>query len=89
MSSTLGLAYYLIINLVTFAVYGWDKLAAVQGRWRTRESVLLTLSAIGGAFGGLLAMILFHHKTRKTIFWVVNLVACAVHLYLIVLLLRG
>ncbi|RPJ43403.1 MAG: DUF1294 domain-containing protein [Chloroflexi bacterium] len=87
--SSLALAYYLIINLATFVVYGWDKSSARQGRWRTQESVLLTLSIFGGAFGGLLAMTLLHHKTRKMVFWVVNLVGCAIHLYLIVFDFRG
>ncbi len=89
MASTLALAYYLIINIATFGVYWADKAAARRGGWRTRESALLTLSLVGGAFGGLLAMILFHHKTRKLIFWGANLIGCAIHLYLIVLLLKA
>ncbi len=89
MTSPLALAYYLIINIVTFTVYWADKRAAIRGSWRTRESVLLILSLLGGAFGGLLAMNLFHHKTRKPAFWIVNLIGCALHLYLIISLLRG
>jgi uncharacterized membrane protein YsdA (DUF1294 family) len=77
------LAFYLIINIATLVVYGADKAAAKLHRWRTRESVLLGLSLAGGAFCGLLAMLLFHHKTRKALFWVVNLLAAAAHLILI------
>jgi uncharacterized membrane protein YsdA (DUF1294 family) len=87
--STFALAYYLIINVVTFIAYGADKSAARNHRWRTRESVLLGLSAAGGAFGGLLAMAVFHHKTRHTYFWIVNGLAIAVHLVIIVRLIQG
>jgi uncharacterized membrane protein YsdA (DUF1294 family) len=85
--SSLALAYYLIINIAAFTIYGYDKFSAKRGGWRTPESVLLGLSLLGGAFGGILAMILFHHKTRHTVFWAVNLAGCAVHLFLIVFLL--
>ena len=61
-----GLDLYLIcINMITIAVYGIDKRNAVHGKWRIRVSTLLTLAAVGGSAGALLAMHLFHHKTRK------------------------
>lgn len=87
--SPLALAYYLTLNIAAFILYGYDKYAAKRGSWRIPEAALLGISLLGGAFGGLLAMNLFHHKTRHTIFWIVNLAGCAVHLFLIVLLLRG
>lgn len=61
-----GLCFYLIcINLITIAVYGIDKRNAIHGKWRIRVSTLLGLAAVGGSVGALLAMHLFHHKTRK------------------------
>ena len=61
-----GLYLYLIcINIITIAVYGIDKRNAVYGKWRIRVSTLLTLAAVGGSAGALLALHLFHHKTRK------------------------
>ena len=64
-----GLYLYLIcINMITIAVYGIDKRNAVHGKWRIRVSTLLTLAAVGGSAGALLAMHLFHHKTRKKMF---------------------
>lgn len=61
-----GLYLYLIcINMITIAVYGIDKRNAVHGKWRIRVLMLLTLAAVGGSAGALLAMHLFHHKTRK------------------------
>lgn len=57
--------YILILSIITFIVYGADKWKAVHSRWRIRESVLLSLAAAGGAFGALIGMYSFHHKTRK------------------------
>ena len=59
-----ALLYYLIvINIVTFVVYGIDKLKAKQGSWRISEATLLILAAIGGSIGALLGMKVWHHKT--------------------------
>jgi uncharacterized membrane protein YsdA (DUF1294 family) len=58
------LFYYLIvINVVTFIVYGVDKLKAKQGSWRISEATLLILAVIGGSIGALLGMKIWHHKT--------------------------
>ena len=52
------------VNLVTFLVYGIDKLKAKYGRWRIPESVLLGLAALGGSAGAWLGMQVWHHKTQ-------------------------
>lgn len=52
------------VNLVTFLVYGIDKLKAKYGRWRIPESVLLGLAALGGSVGAWLGMQVWHHKTQ-------------------------
>ena len=58
------LLYYLIvINIVTFLVYGIDKLKAKQGSWRISEATLLILAVIGGSIGALLGMKIWRHKT--------------------------
>ena len=64
------LIYFGIINLVTFAVFGLDKIAAIEKRSRIRIVTLLGLCFIGGSVGGLGAMYLFHHKTKKDYFTV-------------------
>ena len=47
-----ALLYYLIIiNFVTFIVYGIDKVKAKQGSWRISEATLLILAVIGGSIG--------------------------------------
>ena len=61
---TEALLYYLIvINIVTFVVYGIDKLKAKQGSWRISEATLLIFAVIGGSIGALLGMKIWHHKT--------------------------
>jgi len=59
-----ALLYYLIvINVVTFLIYGIDKWKAKQGSWRISEASLLILAVIGGSIGALLGMKIWHHKT--------------------------
>ena len=59
-----ALLYYLIvINILTFAVYGIDKWKARQGSWRISEATLLMLAVIGGTIGALLGMQVWCHKT--------------------------
>ena len=61
---TEALLYYLIvINIVTFLVYGIDKWKAKQGSWRISEATLLILAVIGGCIGALLGMNVWRHKT--------------------------
>ena len=60
-----ALLYYLIvINIVTFLVYGIDKWKAKQGCWRISEATLLILAVIGGSIGALLGMKVWRHKTQ-------------------------
>ena len=57
-----ALLYYLIvINVVTFLVYGIDKWKAKQGSWRISEATLLILAVIGGSIGALLGMKVWRH----------------------------
>ena len=60
---TLLLYYLIAINVVTFIVYGIDKLKAKKQAWRIPESVLIMLAVIGGSIGAWLGMKVFHHKT--------------------------
>ena len=55
--------YLLAVNVITFALFAWDKYCATHDRWRVRESTLLFWSAIGGAIGAGLAMEICRHKT--------------------------
>ena len=53
-----------VLSLITFILFGVDKYKAVHHKWRISEAVLLLFSLFGG-IGGLLGMLVFHHKTRK------------------------
>ena len=62
------LVYLVLINLVTFFVYGADKRRARQGKWRVPEKTLFLLPLLGGSVGALLGMRVFHHKTKHWYF---------------------
>jgi uncharacterized membrane protein YsdA (DUF1294 family) len=57
--------YALIINAVTFLLFGFDKRAAERGNSRIPEKTLLMASALGGSFGAVMAQRRFRHKTQK------------------------
>lgn len=62
------LAWLGLISALTFLLFGYDKLAAGRSGRRVPEFQLLLLAAIGGWAGGLIAMLVFRHKTSKLVF---------------------
>ena len=83
-----ALLLILIINIFTFAVYAWDKYAAIRGLYRVSEKNLLSLAFFFGAAGALLSMKIFRHKTQKPVFvllvpivFVFQLVIVLVYMY--------
>ena len=62
------LVYLALMNICGFALFGIDKAKAVKRSWRIPEQTLFIVCAMGGCFGSLTGMYLFHHKTRKTMF---------------------
>ena len=58
------LLYLLLINALGLILMRTDKKKAQLGRWRIRESTLLTVAALGGSIGTMLGMNLFRHKTK-------------------------
>ena len=63
-ASMLVLFVLSVLSVIAFILFGIDKRRAIRQRWRIPERTLLAISFFGGA-GGLLGMLLFHHKTRK------------------------
>lgn len=87
-AARLPLVYYLALNVLLLAIMGWDKFCAVRDYRRVPEKTLLIMGALSGGLGGLAAMQLFHHKTRKPVFWAVFLAAFFGHIALWFLLCR-
>lgn len=55
--------YLVVINVVTFFVYGIDKRKAKRSKWRVAESTLMLLAILGGSIGAWTGMKVWHHKT--------------------------
>lgn len=70
---TLLAVYLLVINIVTFFVFGLDKWKAKrkvhkESIRRVPEKTLFLLAGLGGSVGALLGMRVWHHKTLHTSF---------------------
>jgi len=61
-----------VVNIISFVLFGVDKLKSMSRGWRIPEANLL-LVALCGPFGAYAAMLLFRHKTRKIKFLLVPL----------------
>jgi len=83
------LAAYLMLGLVSFGVYGFDKRAARRGDWRVSETALHGIDLICGIAGGLLGQAAFRHKTRKAPFVILTALIAIGHLAALVLLALG
>lgn len=79
--------YIYIINIITFFIYGYDKHLAVYNKWRISEFVLLLFTLCGGAFGALMGMWLFKHKTRVKKFRII--VAISLFIMIVLSLIYG
>lgn len=64
--------YIIIVNIISFIIYGIDKLLAIKHLYRISEIALITLSSLGGSIGSILGMVIFHHKTKKIKFIILN-----------------
>lgn len=62
------IVWLLIINAVTFAMFGIDKRLARNRAWRISERALFLPAILGGSLGALCGMHLFRHKTKHWYF---------------------
>ncbi|MEE3468461.1 MAG: DUF1294 domain-containing protein [Eubacterium sp.] len=62
------IAYLVMINIITFIVFGVDKAKAKSHSWRIPEKTLFLLALVGGSIGAIIGMHTFRHKTRKWYF---------------------
>ena len=61
-------AVLLVMNLLSFAMMGIDKMKARRGSWRIPEKMLFLVTALFGGLGGTLGMQVFRHKTKHWYF---------------------
>lgn len=80
--------YLILVNIAALITMAADKKHAVNKQRRVPESVLLTLSFIGGSIGALLGMLLCRHKTRHLKFTLLFSLFLILHIA-IALLLTG
>ena len=73
------LIYIAVLSVITLILYGIDKIKAINGSYRISEKVLLLSSLVGGGVGGIVAMLLFRHKTKHWYFFAVNIIAIILH----------
>lgn len=68
--------YMVIVNLITFSLYGYDKYLSTTKKIRVPESLFHTLAMMGGSVFAYIAQVLFNHKTKKQPFQAIYLVIC-------------
>jgi len=66
--------YLIIINIITFIIYGIDKYKSIKNKYRISEATLIILAILGGTFGAFFGMITFHHKTKKKKFIIIPVI---------------
>ena len=59
----IGLIYLVLINVITFLLFGVDKQKSRRNKWRIPETTLIGLAVIGGSIGAWSGMKAWHHKT--------------------------
>ena len=79
-----------IINVVTAAMYARDKMAAKRpGARRVRERTLWLLCVAGGVGGAWFVFFGMRHKTRHRSFWIVQSLASALWIAILLRLILG
>lgn len=86
---TFLIIYFVIINIVGFAIMGIDKRKAIKRTFRIPEATLFIVALIGGSIGSILGMQVFRHKTRHWYFVFGMPAILAIQIVLLVLLLTG
>ena len=62
------LAYFIIVNIISFSLMGIDKKRARKAEYRISEKTLWTWAIIGGGTGVFIGMRHFRHKTKHFTF---------------------
>lgn len=78
------LVYLILINVLTFLLYYYDKQKACHDAWRISEKTLLLVALLGGSAGAYSAMEIFHHKTLHPRFYIGIPLMLAIQVLLII-----
>ena len=62
------IAYFLVMNIIGYAIMGVDKAKAKKHAWRIPEATLFSVAILGGSIGCILGMFHFRHKTKHWYF---------------------
>ena len=81
--------YFVIINIVGFALMGIDKRKAIKRTFRIPEATLFIVALIGGSIGSIAGMQVFRHKTRHWYFVLGMPAILIIQIALLVLLLTS
>jgi uncharacterized membrane protein YsdA (DUF1294 family)/cold shock CspA family protein len=87
--SWLVVGWYVAIGLITYMMYAKDKAAAQSGDWRTPESTLHVLSALGGWVGAMVAQTYLRHKSQKSEFRMTYYLTVLINLAGLLFILAG
>jgi uncharacterized membrane protein YsdA (DUF1294 family) len=72
---------YFVLNVLSFALYGMDKLKAEKEKWRISEQSLM-IASFFGPIGAWIGMQHFRHKTRKQMFKFLVPLFIGIHIFL-------
>ena len=87
--SWLVVGWYVALGIITYAIYAKDKAAAQSGAWRTPESTLHLLSALGGWVGAMVAQTYLRHKSQKPEFRVAYYLTVLINMAGLLFILTG
>ena len=76
--------YLILINIISFTLYAYDKIQALKNMRRISENKLLCSTLMGGSLGSIISMLTFRHKVKKLSFVIkfsIVLVAQVVAMY--------
>lgn len=82
----IAIIYIVMINILTFFYFGWDKMRSLTNKRRVSEKMLWILTLTGGSVGAIIGMRFFRHKTQKLSFQAMIAVILAVQIWIIVML---
>lgn len=75
--------YFIIINFISFMIYGIDKYKATKNKYRIPELTLLLTTILGGFIGSAFSMILFKHKLSKKYFIITIIISFILYVLLL------